>query len=492
MQTVKNRGEHSHKPIIMIIVDTLMDAPLKEAMETGMAPALKFLAENGSYYSNLVAPFPTMSVNVDTTLLTGTYCHEHKIPGLVWFNKKENRLVNYGSHYRELFKLGLGQAVEDLLFNMNEAHISKKVTTIHEDLENKGLESASINALVFRGPVLHSFDIPRFAKAIAKIKQNQIHTPKYFSYGRFAKLSPSSRNQHFWQKAGVNDLSSVQQLKHLIKTKRLPSFSIVYLPDLDQRIHKKGRRDLKGIKKSDKQIQKLLNLYGDWNKALEENVWIAMGDNGQAWVHSKRSEAVVDLKKALQSFKIMGLKKGITPSDQVILAVNDRMAYVYSNNLETVTLERLAEELHIEKRIDIISWKHGNDIVVKSPQYQGELTFRPNGDYKDEYGQSWQLKGEPAILNLKLESGFISYGNYPDALARLYSSLYSHEGDFLVVSAMPGYELAGEGSPLHLGGAGHGGLHKQDSIVPMIIAGTDSSPDKMRIADLKKWLLTLI
>ncbi|WP_043931659.1 alkaline phosphatase family protein [Bacillus sp. EB01] len=492
MQTVGNGGEHPAKPIIMIIVDTLMDEPLREAMQTGMAPAMKFLAEKGNYYPNLVAPFPTMSVNVDTTLLTGTYCHEHKIPGLVWFCKKENRLVNYGTHYRELLKLGLGQAVEDLLFNMNEAHISKKVTTIHEDLEKKGLESASINALVFRGPVLQTFDIPRFAKAIAKIKTNQIHAPRYFSYGRFAKLSPSNRNQHFWQKGGVNDLSSVQQLEHLIKSKHLPSFSLVYLPDLDQRIHKNGRMDLKGIKNADKQIQKLLDLYGDWNRALEENVWVAMGDNGQAWVHPKRSQAVVDLKKALHSFKIMGLRKGLTPSDQVILAVNDRMAYVYSNNLESLPLEMLAQELHNEKRIDIIAWKHGGDIMVKSTQCEGELRFRPNGDYQDEYGQSWQLKGEPSILNLKLESGFISYGNYPDALARLYSSLYSHEGDFLVVSAMPGYELAGEGSPLHLGGAGHGGLHKQDSIVPMIIAGTDSSPDKMRIVDLKKWLLTLI
>ena len=31
--------------------------------------------------------------------------------------------------------------------------------------------------------------------------------------------------------------------------------------------------------------------------------------------------------------------------------------------------------------------------------------------------------------------------------------------------AKPGYEFIGEGSPTHVGGASHGGLHKQDSFV---------------------------
>ncbi|OCA86108.1 phosphodiesterase [Bacillus sp. FJAT-27225] len=485
-------GKPTKKPIILIIVDTLMDGPLVEAMQTGMAPALKFLKEKGNYYPNIVAPFPTMSVNVDTTLLTGTYCHQHKIPGLVWFNKKENRLVNYGTHYRELFKLGLSKSVEDLLFNMNESHISHNVTTIHQDLDRMGKSSASINALIFKGPVLQSLKIPWLAKAFTNIKKHQVHAPKYFAYGRLARLSPSMQYQHFWQKGGVNDLSSVHQLRHLIKSNNLPSFSIVYLPDLDQRIHKNGRMDLKGIKNADKQIQKILDLYGDWEKALSENIWIAMGDNGQAWVHSKRSEAVINLKTILHSFKIMGLRKGIMPSDEVILAVNDRMAYIYSLNLETVPLESIVKELQGEKRIDIIAWKIGEDIAVRSTDYVGELRFRRNGVHKDQYGQTWDLSGNHAILDLKLNSGIISYRDYPDALARLYSSLFSHEGDFLVVSARPGYEFAGEGSPVHLGGAGHGGLHKQDSIVPLIVAGTDSTPEKLRIVDLKNWLLTLL
>ncbi|MDQ0246833.1 hypothetical protein J2S09_004437 [Bacillus fengqiuensis] len=47
-------------------------------------------------------------------------------------------------------------------------------------------------------------------------------------------------------------------------------------------------------------------------------------------------------------------------------------------------------------------------------------------------------------------------------------------------------------SPTHVGGASHGGLHKQDSLVPMIVTGTNSSPKHLRMIDLNDWILTLI
>ncbi|MDQ0217868.1 alkaline phosphatase family protein [Peribacillus cavernae] len=173
MANIINQNELHEKPVIMLVVDTLMDSPLQEAVKTGRAPALKFLMDKGQYFPDLVAPFPTMSVNVDTTLLTGTYCNEHGLPGLVWFNKKEKRLINYGSHYRELWKLGLGQAIEDLLFNLNERHISHKVVTIHEELENRGRKSASINALVYRGNTSYHLKLPKLLTGFTKIKKNR-------------------------------------------------------------------------------------------------------------------------------------------------------------------------------------------------------------------------------------------------------------------------------------------------------------------------------
>ena len=69
---------------------------------------------------------------------------------------------------------------------------------------------------------------------------------------------------------------------------------------------------------------------------------------------------------------------------------------------------------------------------------------------------------------------------------------FSHDGDYLVVNAKPGYEFLAESSPTHVGGASHGGLHEQDSLVPMIVTGTNTKPKNLRILDLKDWILSLI
>lgn len=74
----------------------------------------------------------------------------------------------------------------------------------------------------------------------------------------------------------------------------------------------------------------------------------------------------------------------------------------------------------------------------------------------------------------------------------MIASFFSHEGDYLIANAKPGYEFIGEGSPTHVGGASHGALHKQDTLVSMIITGTDTMPAYNRLVDIKEWILDLV
>lgn len=470
-----------------------MDPPLQEAIKRNQAPAFKFLIENGIYFPDVVSSFPTMSVSIDTTILTGTYCNKHRLPGLVWFNKKENRLVNYGSHIRELWKLGLSRSLEDIFFHMNNDHISKEVKTIHEELENKGKNSASINALVHRGNTPHNYKFPKLLTWFTSIqKDRQTLGPKVFTYGSLKKISTSKKFQRAWQKFGFNNSFSVQELTYLIKDEKLPPFTIAYFPDLDQSVHKHGRMDVKGIVKVDQHLQKILNVYDSWEEALHQNIWITIGDNGQAWIDSDRKKALIDLRKMLGTYRIMKLKEGFRPNDQIVLAVNERMSYIYTLDLNTLPIKKLIEEVEKEERIDVIAWKEGTFIKVRSGGKKGELRYRIGGELIDIYDQSWSIEGDIELLNISINDKRIRYGDYPDALARIYSSLHSHEGDFIIVSAKPGYEFIGEGSPTHVGGASHGGLHQQDSLVPMIITGTHSVPSYLRLMDLKEWVLSLI
>lgn len=153
-------SESRKKSVVMLLIDSLMDEPLQEAVNTGQAPGLRYLLENGRYVPDMISPFPTMSVNVDSTLLTGASSDRHKVPGLVWYNAKEKRIINYGSHIRELLKLGIKQSSRDVFYNLNQVHLSQQVKTLHEELDEKGIETCSINALLHRGSRDNYLQVP--------------------------------------------------------------------------------------------------------------------------------------------------------------------------------------------------------------------------------------------------------------------------------------------------------------------------------------------
>ncbi len=495
MESATNtQKKKANKKVILLLLDSLMHKPLQKAINNGDANTFQFFLEHGQYYPDMISPFPTMSVNVDSTLLTGVYADKHQVPGLVWFQKDEQRLINYGSHIRELLKLGLNKAMTDILFHLNNKHLNRDVRTIHEELAAHGKNSCSINTLIYRGDTNQSLRIPALVSLFTGVEREiKTKAPAIFSYGAMAKINPSNRTHFFWRRYGFHNTFAINELSYLIKEKKLPDLTIVYFPYGDKSVHKNGPMDMKGIKKVNNQLAKMLNnCFHSWEDALQEYTWIMIGDNGQSWVGPNRQEALIDLRKLLKSYEIVKLKDGVTTHDEIVLGVNERMAFIYSLDVGHVPLEQIAEKLQQDNRIDLISWKEGAKIHVISGEKEGKLSFQPEGEYFDQYKQTWTLDGTTDILDLEIKNKKIIYGDYPDGLARLYSSFFSHEGEYVVISAKPGYEIIGEGSPTHVGGASHGALHKDDSFVPMIVTGTESTPKSKRFLDLKDWLMSLI
>src|SRR5690625_4944679 len=118
-----------NKPVILLNIDSLMSHPLEMAIQTGRAPALKYIMENGMYFPKMVSSFPTMSVTIDSSLLTGTYADQHRIPGLNWFNTPQKEVVNYGTGFMETFRLGTRKSIHNMLYRLNNEHLSKNVST---------------------------------------------------------------------------------------------------------------------------------------------------------------------------------------------------------------------------------------------------------------------------------------------------------------------------------------------------------------------------
>ncbi|MBD0381045.1 alkaline phosphatase family protein [Paenibacillus sedimenti] len=481
------------KPVVFIMIDSLMDKPLHEAIQAGRAPAIQFLLKNGQYFPQVVSSFPTMSVTIDSTLLTGTYADRHHVPGLVWYSGKENRMIFYGNGAKEALKIDQLQVLVDAIYQLNQVQLNKETKTIHEELAEKGKDSASINAVIFRGKTQHTLTNPRLISFSKRVPdQMKITGPKWFSYAAFSQLDPKNdRNSRMWKKFGMNDEFSAQDTAFLIHQKKLPNVTITYFPENDNAVHRKGTDHLGGIEKADQALQVVLNAYGSWEQALQNAIWIIMGDSAQSVVYDDRQAATVELRPLLNRYRIAKLNQPVRTEDQIVISTNERMAYIYATDAG-VQLSDVVKLLQNEDKLDIIAMKEDNNVRITAGKNDKLFFYRPGGDYTDEYGQSWTLSGEPGLLDIKLTNKSIKYGRYPDVLARLYGAMHSHEGRYVVVTVQPGYELVGESSPTHIGGGAHGSLHEKDSLVPLIITGTNTRPKTLRIVDIKDWIMQLV
>lgn len=318
----------------------------------------------------------------------------------------------------------------------------------------------------------------------------EVDAPTLLSLGSLSQYNPDNdRHKFIWNRMGVNNQFTVNELRYLIKQNKLPAFTLAYLPDADRLIHKNGPNDLKGIEKADQALQELLNSYPSWEEAIEKVTWIVHGDSGQSLVKENKNEALIDLNERLKGYSFW---EGKNENAQLAIAINERSAYIYVND-EKLERSEIIQLLKEDERIGFIAWKEGETNYVISTESDEEFTFSPKGTTIDEYNQTWQVEGDLSILDLAIDDeGILTYNDYPDALARLHGALHSQEGNVILVDAEPSYEFVEEHSKDHAGGGAHGSLHKVDSLVPLIVVGTDEALEYPRLVDLKKWILQLV
>ncbi|UNK21275.1 alkaline phosphatase family protein [Paenibacillus sp. N3/727] len=487
-------GEHEKK-VIFLLVDSLMAQAIDRGIEQNELPTLRYLIEHGQYYKDVVTSFPTMSVTIDSSLLTGTYPDGHHVPGLVWYSSDDKKVINYGTGPIEVLKHGIDPVMVDALINLNGKHLNQQQPTIFEDLARHGLKSGSINGLIYRGTKDHTLSIPPWIQGPTILpKEIKVKGPDYLALGSLTNPLEGIQNlpDGLTRRIGINNSYSVETLKYLIKANKLPDFLYVYLPDLDQKLHKKGPSDLNGVKKVDQQLHSLLQTFGSPEEALSKAIFIIAGDSGMTQILPARDNPVIDLPTLFKDYHVLRPGDTVTDETEIILAVNETMAYVYKLNTDK-SLRSIANLLSADPRVDIVSWKENNWIHAVQGETSREVMFKGSGQLLDPYQQKWTIEHDPDVLDIKIDTAnhTINYGQYPDVLQRLSGALSSHSGEFLVVTAKPGYELADRSSPTHIGGGGHGSIRQEESLIPLIVCGTDQKPQYLRIVDLKSFLLKL-
>ena len=112
--------------LVLAVVDGMKPAMVRRAVETGQAPVMAKVMERGTFVSDCVAAFPSVTPVCATSIATGARQDVHHIPAMNWFWRDERRYVEYGSSMRAARRFGIGQQLTDLIYTMNGEHLSPR------------------------------------------------------------------------------------------------------------------------------------------------------------------------------------------------------------------------------------------------------------------------------------------------------------------------------------------------------------------------------
>jgi arylsulfatase A-like enzyme len=487
------------KKVILFVIDSLHPVVLGRILSEGNAPALRFLAEHGTYFDRVVSSFPTMTPVATSSIITGTWPDRHGVPGFIWYNEESRKIVDYGATPQSVLKIGTEKVLRNLLIKLNEEHLNPKTPTLYERLEASGYTTGNVNFFMHRATHPYQAKIPFLLALVTRFRldREEVSGPSHLTLGQLLHPPFSGRSKTyprgFFHRFGFNDAFSGKIAAQIISTGKQPDLMVVYFPDNDKYSHQHGPlRTGPSIERADHQVASVLDEFGSWEKALEGNVIIVTGDHAQSTVGLGK-EYLIDLDCALKSFKRLKATEEASGNNNKEIAIcpNERMAFIYLLQLNSEILPEVVGILGKDPRNTQIAWKVSeNRYCVLQGGTEKQLFFARVGPYQDVYGQSWSFEGDLSVVDAQVTGERkIEFGKFPDALTRLISALEARSGSRVVVSAALGYEYLAVGGPIHPGGGSHGSLEEEDSTVPMIVAGMPVRLEHPRIIDLFPMIL---
>jgi predicted AlkP superfamily pyrophosphatase or phosphodiesterase len=412
--------------VVLIVVDGMTPAAFERAVEGGRAPALSFLAGHAEY-RQATSVFPSLTPVCLTSIATGAGPGVHHIPSLVWWNRGERRIVEYGSSFPALRAAGLSQSLVDTIFDMNAQHLSKKAVTIFEALEDAGLVTGAVNITCYRGR-------HRYLPVLPGLNRAAYGPRRFFFYGLFesdrtgAPLSIRSR------RGGSIDAYAAAVGRWLV-TRDGFDFLAYYLSGYDYASHEGGPDGAaadRALEQIDSAIGALFEAAGGPDEFLDRYAVVLLSDHGQTNVErvARLQEPFADL------------------AHEIVVTASNRAGQVYLLPGAQIEPAELARRLDGFAAVDVSLRREGDEVVAR----------RDGADAPVE----------------KLE--------HPDAAWRARSALANPNAGELIVSAAEGWELADLGGRHHAGGGSHGSLVAGDSVVPLLTIGLGA--EMHRITDV--------
>jgi len=415
------RRTKASKKLILIVIDGLTPSVFEAAVSDGRAPALSFLAEHGTY-ARAVSTFPSLTPVCLSSLATGGHPDVHRIPHLVWYDREDERVVEYGSSFAALRAAGMARSIVDTIINMNRLHLSKDAVTVYEALEDAGLTAAAINITCYRGrtrhlPTLRGVTIPAYG-------------PKRFFFYNLFESDPTGAPLSVFGRAQGSIDGYAAAVGRWLVTRDGFDFLVYYLPDYDFASHAHGPDDaFEALARSDAAVGALLEAAGGPDEFLERYAVILCSDHGQT--HVERSARLQDV-----FARVPG----------ALVTASNRAGMVYRLPECKLDARALAMLLDGEASAETVLFRDGDEVVARRDGE--EVRVDPEGELFD----------------------------YPDGARRAWAAVRNPNAGDVVVSAAPGVEFADLAGRHHAGGGSHGSLLQGDSEVPMLAVGLDTSP----------------
>jgi hypothetical protein len=313
------------KPVVLIVIDGLTPSML----EAAPTPALRFLAEHGSY-RRAVSTFPSLTPVCLASIATGAHPDVHEIPHLVWWHRGEGRLVEYGSSFAALRVSGLARGLRDSVVNMNERHLSRRAETVFEALEEAGLTTAAINITTYRGRHRHLSLVPGFPP---------VHGPKRFFFYSLYESDKTGAPIAWRNRASGSIDAYAATIGRWLVTRDGFDLLVFYLPDYDFASHALGPDSAhEALARSDASISALFEAAGGPEQFLERYAVVVCSDHGQTLVEQAARLSV----------------------DGALVTASNRAAMIYGDDPRA-----LAAALDDDPSVDVALFLDGDELVAR-------------------------------------------------------------------------------------------------------------------------------
>jgi hypothetical protein len=472
------------------------------------------LVEAGALHESSVSIFPSITPAATASIIAGGYPAQTGIVGASWYDEDEDRIAYYGDDFWVVAREGFRSFLRDFLVRLNGDRL--KAPTLLELVEGAGRTAASINFLVFKGLVEHKVRIPALLNLLPGVPMTDcVKGPSIFSLGDFAStrtmrgkpLNPG--NDGVLHRFGMDDAASGELLIELMED-GLPDFTVAYFADNDYRSHEVGpHKALEVIEYVDEVLGRAFDAAGGLGRVLEDTYIVITSDHGHCEVLADRERAAIRLHENLRAFRQATLGEPWRDDDEIMICPNMRAAQIYlrdarsNHEIDARQLQLIIDNVLSDARVDHAIWRT-QDVRPSARGYsmqsaRGAIEFWRGADGadrgRDGCGGDWSWRGTLRAVDAFVDdAGEIVWGDYPNAFERIAGALDHPRSATIWVTAKPGCEFEVPGSEAHLAGASHGGLHRLESVCPVIVAGPTrvELPRHLRSIDLAPLCLQLL